>query len=71
MANEVPMEVLVRADERMRCRLQVEQFARDYVNKWADHEDARAQGWAILQAAHDLTTDQSGAEHIFRRGGKS
>lgn len=41
---------------RITCAAIVEQFAKDYVSKWigtqGDH--AKAEGWAILQAAAHL-----------------
>lgn len=48
-------EQIIRDDERVRCRRQLEQFARRYVMEWKETAGAKAQGWAILQAADDLT----------------
>jgi hypothetical protein len=45
----------IRQSERVECRRQAEQFARRYVAENKEWPGAKAQGWAILQAADDLT----------------
>jgi hypothetical protein len=45
----------IRIDERVKCRREMEQFARRYVAENVERPGAKAQGWAILQAAHELT----------------
>lgn len=42
--------------ERVNCRRQVEQFAKRYVAENKESPGAKSQGWAILQAAYDLTS---------------
>ena len=50
-------EVNIRANERAKCAQQMRDFAAFYVEKWAKNGvDSKAEGWAILQAAYDLTT---------------
>jgi hypothetical protein len=46
-------------EEYRRCCRLVEQFARDYVDKWigVQGDRAKAEGWAILQAAKALERD--------------
>ena len=49
-------EAEIRADEREQCRTIIERFAETYMARW-DHlkgDAAKAQGWAILQAAAEL-----------------
>ena len=43
-------------NEREKCILEIEQFARDYVAKWQSiqEEGVGVEGWAILQAAEHL-----------------
>lgn len=46
----------VRAEERKLCVKLVEKFAVEYVHKWigTQGDKAKAEGWAILQAAAAL-----------------
>lgn len=45
----------IRADERAACAQQMRDFANFYVEKWDRIGiESKAEGWAILQAAHDL-----------------
>jgi hypothetical protein len=51
--------------ERVNCRRQVEAFAVAYVEKWEriqsrSKDTIKAQGWAILQSAVDLTAKPTG-----------
>jgi hypothetical protein len=52
----------VRDDERVKCRLIVERFALEYVDKWigVQGDKAKAEGWAILQAAAELRITERG-----------
>jgi hypothetical protein len=55
-------ETEIRADERARCAQQMRDFATFYVQKWEQMGvDSKAEGWAILQAAQDLSTAESKA----------
>lgn len=47
-----------RQNERANCRRQVELFAQRYVAMNKESPGAKSQGWAILQAAHDLTATE-------------
>jgi hypothetical protein len=46
----------IRADERARCKVIIEDYAVAYVDKWIglQGDTAKSHGWAILTAAAEL-----------------
>lgn len=54
--EQIKMIHLAASDERKQCVRELEQFAREYVQKWigTQGESIKAEAWAILQAAEHL-----------------
>lgn len=53
------------------CMRKVEDFAAEYVRRWGGGQDAKAAGWAILQAAAELRSVSLPGELVANAPGQA